>query len=170
MEIESALVRHPSVAEAAVVGRPTSSRPGGVRLRDTQEGRLRHQQIGEELRQWVRTRSAASPAPPRSAAPKRCPKNAQRKDHAPPAAGNRHTHSVTGDVTRSKICGVSAWRPRLGKQNLPFEIPRRHAWPDMNTRSPSSSHQVAGGDLQRVAGRSSEPRRPNRNQSAVRGA
>jgi acetyl-CoA synthetase len=54
MEIESALVRHPSVAEAAVVGRPHEITGQAVCCFVTlKKGDHDHDKLGGELRQWV---------------------------------------------------------------------------------------------------------------------
>ena len=69
-EIESALVSHPKVAEAAVVGRDRRHhRPGGLRVRHPAgvgAGDGGRPDIVEELRNHVRRRSARSPSPARS--------------------------------------------------------------------------------------------------------
>ena len=58
MEIESALVANPLVAEAAVVGRPDDTdRRGGLRVRRAEAARARaatkREKIAKELRDWV---------------------------------------------------------------------------------------------------------------------
>ena len=54
MEIESALVRHPSVAEAAVVGKPHEITGQAVCCFVTlKRGEFDHQKLGQELRQWI---------------------------------------------------------------------------------------------------------------------
>jgi len=54
MEVESALVRHPAVAEAAVVGKPHEITGQAVCCFVTlKKGDFSHEQLGKELRQWV---------------------------------------------------------------------------------------------------------------------
>jgi acetyl-CoA synthetase len=54
MEIESALVRHPGVAEAAVVGKPHEITGQAVCAFVTlKKGDWNHTELGQELRQWV---------------------------------------------------------------------------------------------------------------------
>jgi acetyl-CoA synthetase len=54
MEIESALVKHPAVAEAAVVGKPHEITGQAVACFVTlKKGDWNHEQLGEELRKWV---------------------------------------------------------------------------------------------------------------------
>ena len=54
MEVESALVAHPKVAEAAVVGRPDEIKGQGISAFVTlQSGYKASDQLKEELRQWV---------------------------------------------------------------------------------------------------------------------
>src|SRR5713226_1848948 len=54
MEIESALVRHPAVAEAAVVGKPHEITGQSVACFVTlKKGDWNHDELGEELRRWV---------------------------------------------------------------------------------------------------------------------
>jgi acetyl-CoA synthetase len=54
MELESALVRHPAVAEAAVVGKPHEITGQAVAAFVTlKKGNWNHDELGEELRKWV---------------------------------------------------------------------------------------------------------------------
>ncbi|MGH9810426.1 MAG: acetate--CoA ligase, partial [Terriglobia bacterium] len=54
MEVESALVRHPAVAEAAVVGKPHEITGQAVCCFVTlKQGEHDHDKLGQELRQWV---------------------------------------------------------------------------------------------------------------------
>ena len=54
MEVESALVQHPAVAEAAVVGKPHEITGQAVCCFVTlKKGEWDHEQLGKELRQWV---------------------------------------------------------------------------------------------------------------------
>ena len=94
MEIESALVSHPAVAEAAVVGRPDELKGQAIVAFVTLEG---GQQAGDELKKELRAarrarRSARSRGPTRSASPTRCRRRAAARSCAaccatsPPAA------------------------------------------------------------------------------------
>jgi acetyl-CoA synthetase len=54
MEVESALVKHPAVAEAAVVGKPHEITGQAVCCFVTlKKGDYDHTQLGKDLRQWV---------------------------------------------------------------------------------------------------------------------
>jgi acetyl-CoA synthetase len=54
MEVESALVKHPAVAEAAVVGKPHEITGQAVCCFVTlKKGEWDHTQLGKDLRQWV---------------------------------------------------------------------------------------------------------------------
>ena len=54
MELESALVRHPAVAEAAVVGKPHEITGQSVACFVTlKQGNWDHEQLAQDLRQWV---------------------------------------------------------------------------------------------------------------------
>src|SRR5260370_20805956 len=54
MEIESALVRHPAVAEAAVVGKPHEITGQAVACFVTlKQGKWDTEQLAQDLRQWV---------------------------------------------------------------------------------------------------------------------
>src|SRR5437867_5756369 len=54
MELESALVRHPAVAEAAVVGKPHEITGQAVAAFVTlKKGNWNHEDLAEELRKWV---------------------------------------------------------------------------------------------------------------------
>ena len=93
-EIESALVSHPAVAEAAAVGRPDELKGQALgRLRDAQdrpEGRRASSR--KRSRRTSTRRSASSPGPTRSASPTRCRRPAAARSCAassrtsPPAA------------------------------------------------------------------------------------
>jgi acetyl-CoA synthetase len=54
MELESALVRHPAVAEAAVVGKPHEITGQAVACFVTlKKGDWNHDEVAEELRKWI---------------------------------------------------------------------------------------------------------------------
>ena len=76
MEIESALVRHPAVAEAAVVGKPHEITGQAVCCFVTlKRGEYNHDELGKELRQWVAHEIGPSRAPKRSGLRKRFPRH-----------------------------------------------------------------------------------------------
>jgi acetyl-CoA synthetase len=69
MELESALVRHPAVAEAAVVGKPHEITGQSVACFVTlKKGTWDHAVVSRGARGWP-TKSAVSPSPNRSASP-----------------------------------------------------------------------------------------------------
>jgi len=87
MEIESALVRHPAVAEAAVVGKPHEITGQAVACFVTlKKGTWNHHEAGRRLaqvggaRNWQLRQAGADPLH------RLAPQNAQRQDHAPPPA------------------------------------------------------------------------------------
>ena len=84
MEIESALVSHPEVAEAAVVGPPARAQGAGDRrVRDAEGGQTPH--APRSRRRCATTscrRSARSRGPTRSASPTRCPRRARARSCA----------------------------------------------------------------------------------------
>ena len=84
MEVESALVSHPAVAEAAVVGRPDELKGQAIAAFVTPRGRL-HAGATSWRRSCASTsprRSAPSPGPTRSASPTRCPRRAAARSCA----------------------------------------------------------------------------------------
>ena len=99
-EIESALVSHPKVAEAAVVGADRRDhRAGGLRLRDAARLRRRRRRgVVEELRRHVQKEIGAD----RQAAPDhdraRAAQDPLGQDHAPPPQDVAE-HREVGDVT-----------------------------------------------------------------------
>jgi hypothetical protein len=91
MEVESALVSHPHVAEAAVVGRPDELKGQGlvafVTLKkgiDTTDPKAE----AHALREHVTREIGAIAVPTRSASPTRCPRRARARSCAP-AQGDR---------------------------------------------------------------------------------
>ena len=90
MEVESALVSHPKVAEAAVVGVPHEIKGQGIAAFVTLRGGNKDSYAFEEEAAGVgdegdrRHRPAGLPPLQR-----RAPQDAERKDHAPPPAGHR---------------------------------------------------------------------------------
>jgi acetyl-CoA synthetase len=100
MEIESALVRHPSVAEAAVVGRPDELTGQAVCAFVTlKKGAADHQQLGEELRRWVAHEIGGFARPAEIRFTESLPKTRSGKIMRRLLREIVTTHSVTGDVT-----------------------------------------------------------------------
>jgi acetyl-CoA synthetase len=100
MEIESALVRHPSVAEAAVVGRPDELTGQAVCAFVTlKKGAFDHQQLGEELRRWVAHEIGGFARPAEIRFTEALPKTRSGKIMRRLLREIVTTHSVTGDVT-----------------------------------------------------------------------
>jgi acetyl-CoA synthetase len=81
MEVESALVAHPKVAEAAVVGRPDDLKGQAIAAFVTLEHPATKPtpELKEELRSGWRKRSARWPSPTTSASPMRLPKTRSGK-------------------------------------------------------------------------------------------
>ena len=80
MEVESALVHHPAVAEAAVVGKPHEITGQAVCCFVTlKQGDWDPKALGDELRQWVAQRSARLHVPRRYGSPMLCQKPAAEK-------------------------------------------------------------------------------------------
>jgi acetyl-CoA synthetase len=100
MEIESALVRHPSVAEAAVVGRPDEITGQAVCAFVTlKKGSFDRQQLGEELRRWVAHEIGGFARPAEIRFTDGLPKTRSGKIMRRLLREIVTTHSVTGDVT-----------------------------------------------------------------------
>ena len=117
MEIESALVSHPMVAEAAVVGRPDEMKGQAVVAFVTLEG-ARHgdAQLRDELRQHVVKEIGALARPDESAFHRLAAQDAERQDHAPIAAPDRFGRREAGrhhDARRSFRAGAPARRRRV---------------------------------------------------------
>ncbi|HVO71561.1 MAG TPA: acetate--CoA ligase, partial [Aggregatilineaceae bacterium] len=100
MEVESALVRHPCVAEAAVVGRPDEVTGQAVcafvtlKILDTN-----HRDVASELRQWVSHEIGAFARPAEIRFTDALPKTRSGKIMRRLLREIVTTHSVTGDVT-----------------------------------------------------------------------
>jgi acetyl-CoA synthetase len=107
MEVESALVRHPAVAEAAVVGKPDEITGQAVCCFVTlKEGNWDHGVLGKELRQWVAHEigSFARPAEIRFA--EALPKTRSGKIMRRLLREIVTSHTVSGDVTTLEDLGV----------------------------------------------------------------
>lgn len=100
MEVESALVRHPSVAEAAVVGKPHEITGQAVCAFVTlKQGQWDHGKLGQELRQWVAHEIGAFARPEEIRFTDALPKTRSGKIMRRLLREIVTTHTVAGDVT-----------------------------------------------------------------------
>jgi acetyl-CoA synthetase len=100
MEVESALVRHPAVAEAAVVGKPHEITGQAVCCFVTlKKGEWDHSVLGIELRQWVAHEIGGFARPEEIRFSDALPKTRSGKIMRRLLREIVTTHSVTGDVT-----------------------------------------------------------------------
>jgi acetyl-CoA synthetase len=107
MEIESALVRHPSVAEAAVVGKPHEITGQAVCCFVTlKKGDFSHDTLGVELRQWVAKEIGAFARPEEIRFTEALPKTRSGKIMRRLLREIVTSHTVSGDVTTLEDMGV----------------------------------------------------------------
>jgi acetyl-CoA synthetase len=100
MEIESALVHHPAVAEAAVVGKPHEITGQAICAFVTlKQGDWNHDTLGEELRHWVGREIGAFARPEEIRFTDGLPKTRSGKIMRRLLREIVTTHAVTGDVT-----------------------------------------------------------------------
>ena len=100
MEVESALVRHPAVAEAAVVGKPHEITGLAVCCFVTlKKGEWDHDALGKELRQWVAHEIGAFARPEEIRFSDALPKTRSGKIMRRLLREIVTTHTVAGDVT-----------------------------------------------------------------------
>jgi acetyl-CoA synthetase len=100
MEIESALVRHPSVAEAAVVGKPDELTGQAVCAFVTlKRGSWNHHDVAEELRKWVAHEIGGFAKPAEIRFTESLPKTRSGKIMRRLLREIVTTQDVTGDVT-----------------------------------------------------------------------
>ncbi|MGA7236753.1 MAG: acetate--CoA ligase [Bryobacteraceae bacterium] len=100
MELESALVRHPAVAEAAVVGKPHEITGQSVACFVTlKKGDWNHDQLAGELRQWVAHEIGAFAKPEQIRFTDALPKTRSGKIMRRLLREIVTSNSVTGDVT-----------------------------------------------------------------------
>ena len=100
MEIESALVKHPAVAEAAVVGKPHEITGQAVACFVTlKKGDWNHEQLGEELRKWVAHEIGSFAKPEQIRFTEALPKTRSGKIMRRLLREIVTSNSVTGDVT-----------------------------------------------------------------------
>jgi acetyl-CoA synthetase len=107
MEVESAIVRHPSVAEAAVVGRPDEITGQAVCAFVTlKTGNWDHRDLGKEISQWVAHEIGGFARPAEIRFTEALPKTRSGKIMRRLLREIVTTHSVTGDVTTLEDIGV----------------------------------------------------------------
>ena len=100
MEVESALVRHPAVAEAAVVGKPHEITGQAVCAFVTlKSGDYNHETLGAELRQWVAHEIGGFARPEEVRFSDALPKTRSGKIMRRLLREIVTSHTVTGDVT-----------------------------------------------------------------------
>jgi len=107
MEIESALVKHPAVAEAAVVGKPHEITGQAVCCFVTlKKGDYDHHELGKELRQWVAHEIGPFARPEEIRFTEALPKTRSGKIMRRLLREIVTSHSVSGDVTTLEDMGV----------------------------------------------------------------
>lgn len=107
MEVESALVRHPAVAEAAVVGKPHEITGQAVCCFVTlKQGFQPGDELAKELRQWVAHEIGAFARPEEIRFTEALPKTRSGKIMRRLLREIVTTHTVTGDVTTLEDLGV----------------------------------------------------------------
>ncbi|MBI4892814.1 MAG: acetate--CoA ligase [Acidobacteria bacterium] len=108
MEVESALVRHPAVAEAAVVGKPHEITGQAVCCFVTlkQGASTDHSALGKELRQWVAHEIGPFARPEEIRFAESLPKTRSGKIMRRLLREIVTSHTVTGDVTTLEDLGV----------------------------------------------------------------
>ena len=109
MEVESALVRHPAVAEAAVVGKPHEITGQAVCCFVTLKqgsGSNDHHALAQELRQWVAHEIGAFARPEEIRFSETLPKTRSGKIMRRLLREIVTSHTVTGDVTTLEDLGV----------------------------------------------------------------
>ncbi len=107
MELESALVRHPAVAEAAVVGKPHEiTGQAVVAFVTLKKGAWDHDTLGEELRKWVAHEIGSFAKPEQIRFSDTLPKTRSGKIMRRLLREIVTTNSVTGDVTTLEDLGV----------------------------------------------------------------
>ena len=107
MEIESALVKHPAVAEAAVVGKPHEITGQAVCCFVTlKKGDWDHHDLGRELRQWVAHEIGPFARPEEIRFSDALPKTRSGKIMRRLLREIVTSHNVTGDVTTLEDMGV----------------------------------------------------------------
>jgi acetyl-CoA synthetase len=107
MELESALVRHPAVAEAAVVGKPHEITGQAVAAFVTlKKGNWNHDELAEELRKWVGHEIGSFAKPEQIRFTDSLPKTRSGKIMRRLLREIVTNNSVAGDVTTLEDLGV----------------------------------------------------------------
>ncbi|HTM48251.1 MAG TPA: acetate--CoA ligase [Bryobacteraceae bacterium] len=107
MELESALVRHPAVAEAAVVGKPHEITGQAVAAFVTlKKGDWKHEELAEELRKWVGHEIGSFAKPEQIRFTDSLPKTRSGKIMRRLLREIVTSNSVAGDVTTLEDLGV----------------------------------------------------------------
>jgi acetyl-CoA synthetase len=107
MEIESALVHHPAVAEAAVVGKPHEITGQAIACFVTlKKGDWNHEELAEELRKWVAHEIGSFAKPEQIRFTDALPKTRSGKIMRRLLREIVTSNSVTGDVTTLEDLGV----------------------------------------------------------------
>jgi acetyl-CoA synthetase len=107
MEVESALVHHPAVAEAAVVGKPHEITGQAVCCFVTlKKGEWDHEKLGKELRQWVAHEIGAFARPEEIRFTDALPKTRSGKIMRRLLREIVTSNTVSGDVTTLEDLGV----------------------------------------------------------------
>jgi acetyl-CoA synthetase len=107
MEVESALVHHPAVAEAAVVGKPHEITGQAVCCFVTlKKGDYNHEELGKELRQWVAHEIGSFARPEEIRFTDSLPKTRSGKIMRRLLREIVTSNTVTGDVTTLEDLGV----------------------------------------------------------------
>jgi acetyl-CoA synthetase len=107
MEVESALVHHPAVAEAAVVGKPHEITGQAVCCFVTlKKGEWNHEELGKELRQWVAHEIGAFARPEEIRFTDALPKTRSGKIMRRLLREIVTSNTVSGDVTTLEDLGV----------------------------------------------------------------
>ena len=115
MEVESALVHHPAVAEAAVVGKPHEiTGQAVVCFVSLKAGTWNHEELGKELRNWVAKEIGSFARPEEIRFTESLPKTRSGKIMRRLLRELVTTNTVSGDVTTLEDLGVIT---RLAAQN-----------------------------------------------------
>lgn len=115
MEVESALVRHPAVAEAAVVGKPHEVTGQSVTCFVTlKAGKWNHEELAQDLRRWVAKEIGAFAKPEQIRFTDALPKTRSGKIMRRLLREIVTSNAVTGDVTTLEDLTVVT---RLAAQN-----------------------------------------------------
>ena len=125
MEVESALVDHPRVAEAAVIGRPHEIKGQAIAAFVTiKDGTKPTKELMEEIKGHVAKKIGALARPDDLIFAADLPKTRSRQDHAPPAARHRRGQGA-GRHDHAGRPGRRAPRSRSSTARRSSDIGRR---------------------------------------------